>query len=240
MRKILLLSVLSFIIITTNGQSTTNSGANKNTYSGLGGGVKKKVKKERVKSDSTSTNTKEEDEKKEGSEMPIGTPSTYFGFGLGINSYTGVIGFSINQRVHKKLFVQGGFGLSSWGMKASLGVRYDLRYSSGWSFGVGLSYCSGANGVKSEMELSDGTKQDVTYNALPTGTLNLKATKNWVFRNKSILYLDLGIAKGLRYEPYEVTDGSTLSENSKSALAMSSPGGLICAVGFMFGVNPKK
>jgi len=239
MRKILLLSVLSFIIITTNGQSTTNSGANKNTYSGLGGGVKKKVKKERVKSDSTSTNTKDEDEK-EGSEMPIGTPSTYFGFGLGINSYTGVIGFSINQRVHKKLFVQGGFGLSSWGMKASLGVRYDLRYSSGWSFGVGLSYCSGANGVKSEMELSDGTKQDVTYNALPTGTLNLKATKNWVFRNKSILYLDLGIAKGLRYEPYEVTDGSTLSENSKSALAMSSPGGLICAVGFMFGVNPKK
>lgn len=239
MRKILLLGILSFLIITTNGQSTTGTDAKQNNYSGLGGGVKKKVKKEKLNSDSTST-IPNGDEENEGREMPIGTPSTYFGFGLGINSYTGFIGFLINQRVYKKLFVQGGFGLSSWGMKASLGVRYDLKYTSGWSFGAGFSYCTGAKGLKNEFELSDGTEKEVTYNALPTGTFNIKATKNWVFRNKSILYLDLGLAERLRSEPFEVTDGSTLSDDSKSVLTFASPGGLICAIGFMFGVNPKK
>jgi len=238
MRKILLLSVLSFIIITTNGQSTTNSGANQNSYSGLGGGVKKKVKKERVKSDSVSNESIIDEESN--FTMPKGTPRTYIGVGTGLDAYTGLIGFSVNQRLQNRLFVQAAIGEGSWGIKTSLGIRYDLHYLSGLSFGLGMSYSTGVPNMKNNLELSNGTEKEVTFDANPASTTNIKVSYNWVFFKRNILYLDFGYSIAMQKNPWTIKDGSSLSDNSNTILNSVAPGGLTIGVGFTFGINKKK
>jgi hypothetical protein len=163
-------------------------------------------------------------------------PRFYLGFGTGINSYTGMLGLSYNFRIHNKLFVQGGLGLGGWGTKVTIGLRYDMAYQKGWSYGVGFSSCSGAKDFKENLELQSGAKQDVTLDYLRANTLNLKATYNWKLGKNSNFYLDFGYAIPLQSSPWRIKDGSVLSSTSKSVLDLVSPGGLLFGLGFAFGL----
>jgi hypothetical protein len=70
-------------------------------------------------------------------------PVLYLGIGTGTNSYTGLLGGSINYRVQNKLFIQAGLGLSTWGYRSSIGLRYDRGYDKGFTFGLGVANSSG-------------------------------------------------------------------------------------------------
>lgn len=163
-------------------------------------------------------------------------PKFYLGLGTGINSYTGLLGLSGNLRIHDRIFIQGGLGLGSWGSKITIGIRYDMTYGSGWCYGIGISSCSGLKDFKNNMELQSGLKKDVTMNLYRANTLNLKATRNWTFHRRNTFYLDLGYAIPLQASPWEVTDGSLISNNSRAAMNLISPGGLILGLGITFGL----
>ncbi len=169
-------------------------------------------------------------------EMAPKPPDLYLGVGTGLNSYTGVLGISGNIRIVKKHFMQAGFGLGSWGYKYTVGLRHDLTYGRGWSFGAGVSHCTGLKSVELEMEQYSGDTKPVKVNLKSANTLNLKATHNWMIGKKNTFYVDLGYAVPLQQSPWEITDGSRISENARKALDLITPGGVILGLGLTFGL----
>lgn len=163
-------------------------------------------------------------------------PKFYLGVGTGINSYTGLLGLSGNLRIKNTFFVQGGLGLGAWGYKSSIGLRYDMNYEKGWSYGVGVSSNSGLRDFKTDLEVDSGNTQEVTMDLLKAYTLNLKASHNWKVGAKNTFYLEFGTAIALQSTPWRITDGSTLSSTSEDVLALLSPGGFILGLGFTFGL----
>ena len=162
--------------------------------------------------------------------------TVYIGIGSGLNNYTGLAGVSLNIRVIDRLFVQGGAGLGSWGSKLSAGLRYDLGYDKGWSFGAGISSCSGIPNFPANLELQSGVKGDVKVDLLRANTLNLKATHNWLLGGHNIFYVEFGYAVPLQSSPWRVIDNSVISQNSKKVLDLIAPGGLLVGLGFSFGL----
>lgn len=163
-------------------------------------------------------------------------PKFYLGVGTGINSYTGLLGLSGNLRIYDKFFIQAGLGIGSWGTKMSIGLRYDMSYQKGWSYGIGFSSCSGLKDFKTNLELQSGVKKDVTMDCLRANTLNLKATHNWKLGKNNTFYLEFGYAIPLQSSPWRIKDGSIISSTSKSVMDMIAPGGLLIGIGFTFGL----
>lgn len=163
-------------------------------------------------------------------------PVVYLGIGTGINNYTGLIGLSVNLRAYDKIFIQGGIGIGSWGTKMTIGLRYDLSYKKGWSFGVGISTCSGLTDFKTNLELQNGTSKDVILDLNRANTLNLKATYNFRLGKNNNFYLEFGYAAPLETSPWTVKDGSVLSSTSMSVMEMVAPGGILIGLGFTFGL----
>lgn len=163
-------------------------------------------------------------------------PDVYLGIGTGLNAYTGFLGISGNLRLTKQSFFQAGLGLGSWGYKYSIGFGYDLTDNRRWALGAGLSYCTGLRNVDMEMEMYNGGTEPVKIYLKSAKTLNLKATHNWIIGRKNTFYVDMGYAVPLQTSPWEITDGSIVSENSRKALDLVSPGGVILGLGFTFGL----
>ena len=118
----------------------------------------------------------------------------------------------------------------------TIGLRYDLSYKKGWSFGAGVSTCSGLKDFKTNLELQDGTSKDVLLDLKRANTLNLKATYNFVLGKKNNFYLDFGYAVPLEQSPWTIKDGSVLSSTSKTVIDMITPGGILLGFGFTFGL----
>lgn len=158
----------------------------------------------------------------------------YLGVGTGIDNFTGLIGLSGTIRLYDKLALRGGIGLSGWGYKNSIGLKYDLDDEGRWSYCLGYSYSSGLENLKLNMELESGVEKDVAINYLSASTLNLAADRNWRVGKANLFYLELGYAVPLQSNRWRVTDGSALSGTSKTILNSLQPGGLIVAAGFAF------
>src|SRR5690348_16927838 len=75
-------------------------------------------------------------------------PRIYFGFSTGLNNYSGILGVGTDVRIYKPLFFRAGAGLSTWGYKVTVGIRYELKPGSGWVFGAGYSQCFGLKDFK--------------------------------------------------------------------------------------------
>jgi len=105
-------------------------------------------------------------------------PKFSIGLGSGINNYTALLGISANLRFYNKLSLQGGFGKGGWGYKYSIGLKYDMHYDGGWSYGLGYSVCPGENNLKPKLQVKSGATQQVTLNYLTASTINLKAGYN--------------------------------------------------------------
>lgn len=163
-------------------------------------------------------------------------PKFAIGLGSGINNFTAIFGLSAKIRVINKLSLQGGIGLGGWGYKYSIGLIFDKHYNGGWSYGIGYSVCPGENNIKANLQVSSGTTQSVTLNYLQASTINLKAGYSWRIGEKNTFYLEFGYAIPMESSPWKVTDGSTLSNTSTSALQLIQPGGVILGLGFTFGI----
>lgn len=160
----------------------------------------------------------------------------YIGVGTGFDNFTGLIGLSGTIKLYDKLSVRGGFGTSGWGLKSSIGLKYDLKEVGGWSYCLGYSYSPGLEDLKLNLELENGTQKEITLDYLPARTINLAVDRNWRIGKANIFYLEFGYAIPLQSDRWRVTDGSAISSTSKSVLNILQPGGLILGAGFAFRV----
>ncbi len=74
-------------------------------------------------------------------------PRFYLGFGTGFDNFTGFMGVSGTLKMNEKISMRGGVGLSGWGFKNSIGIKYDLNETGGWSYCLGYSYSPGFEGI---------------------------------------------------------------------------------------------
>ncbi len=166
-------------------------------------------------------------------------PYTYLGFGTGINNYVGILGVGADIRVHDKIFIRLGAGLGSWGYKYTAGIRLEHTYAKGWGFGASISFCTGLKNFKTDLETVSGnivSTKSVTLDLLQARTFNLTASHNWIIGKHNRFFLEFGYAILLDTNPYNVIDGSKLTDNAKTVLKMVQPGGIIIDIGFMFGL----
>jgi hypothetical protein len=163
-------------------------------------------------------------------------PKFYLGIGTGFNTYTGLAGVSGNYLVDDKLFVQAGLGLSMWGYKTSLGLRYDRSYRNGFTFGLNLVHSTGLDDIDLELETSSGASREVNMRLERTNSINLKSGYNWWISEKNTFNITLGYAFALKNQPWTVKDGSSLSVTSHQVLDILAPGGIILGFGFSFGL----
>lgn len=168
---------------------------------------------------------------------PDDRPKFYLGLGTGINSYTGLAGISGNYIIDKTLFLQGGLGLSTWGIRTSIGIRYDQSYRHGFTFGLNLTNSSGIDDIDMEFQSSNGSTQVVNMRLENAPAINIKTGYNWWFGKYNTLNINLGYSFALKNQPWEVKDGSTLSQFEQQILQLISPGGLILEAGLTFGIQ---
>ncbi|MGJ3235272.1 hypothetical protein [Marivirga sp.] len=169
---------------------------------------------------------------------PEDRPKFYIGIGSGINAYTGLAGISANYIINDKtLFAQGGLGLSAWGIRTSIGIRYDQSYRHGFTFGVNLSRSSGIDDIDMEFDSGNGSPNEVNMRLESASTFDLKAGYNWWFGKYNTLNISLGYAVPLKNQPWTVKDGSTLSSFDQAVLQLISPGGIIIEGGLTFGIR---
>ena len=166
-------------------------------------------------------------------------PSFSIGLGSGINNFTGLIGLSVGIRFIDKLSIRAGFGTGFWGAKYTGGLKYDMRYNGGWSYGIGYSICPANNTM--EMPVFDdkgkdtGKKYTITF--LKASTINVTATRSWKIGRRNTLYLDLGYAVALEDKPWKILTREPLPESNEFIYKLYKPGGLIIGFGFTFGLN---
>lgn len=158
----------------------------------------------------------------------------YLGVGTGFDNFTGLIGVSGTLRVYDKLSVRGGYGVGGWGLKSSIGLKYDHKDEGRWSYCLGYSYSSGLENLKQNFELESGDEKDISVDYLSCQTINLAVDRNWRIGKANLFYLELGYSIPLQSNRWSVTDGSALSGNSKTILNSLQPGGLILGAGFAF------
>lgn len=168
---------------------------------------------------------------------PDDRPKFYFGLGTGVNTYTGLAGISANYILDKTLFLQGGLGLSSWGIRTSIGLRYDHSYRNGLTFGINLIRSSGIDDIDMEFDSGNGSPNTVNMRLESVGTINFKTGYNFWIGEYNTLNLNIGYALALKNQPWEVKDGSTLSSFEYQVLQLISPGGIILEVGMTFGIQ---
>ncbi len=163
-------------------------------------------------------------------------PRFYLGLGTGFDNFTGFMGVSGTLKVQEKFSIRGGVGLSGWGFKNSIGIKYDLKETGGWSYCLGYSYSPGFKGLKMDNELESGGTKEITVDYLSASTINLAIDRNWKIGKANVFYIEFGYALPLQSNRWRVTDGSALSSVSESTLNILQPGGLILGAGFAFRV----
>jgi hypothetical protein len=168
---------------------------------------------------------------------PEDRPRFYLGLGSGINTYTGIGGISANYIIDNTLFAQAGIGISTWGIRTSIGLSYDQSYRQGLTWGVNLVRSSGIGDIDVEFQTSAGATQEVNMRFEGISTINLKMGYNWWFGEYNYLNINLGYAFALKNQPWAVKDGSQLSPTSQQVLQLLSPGGLILGIGISFAIK---
>jgi hypothetical protein len=161
-------------------------------------------------------------------------PQVYLGVGTGFDNFTGFMGVSGTLKMYERFSVRGGAGFSGWGLKSSIGIKYDQSETGRWSYCLGYSHSPGLEGIKLDMELESGGTQEITVDYLSAGTINLAIDRNWRIGKTGIFYLEFGYAVPLQSNRWRVTDGSTITRSADMALNILQPGGLILGAGFAF------
>ncbi len=163
-------------------------------------------------------------------------PRVYLGLGVGLNSYTGILGLSANFRITELLYIQGGLGISAWGGRGSIGLRYDLKKDKGFIFGVMYTSSSGIADVDLDFTDASGNTDSHNMTLFSAQTLNLKSGYKWSIGQKYAFRIDFGYALALKDRPWQTNDGSRLSASSQQLMGILEPGGIIFGIGFDLGL----
>ncbi|MBP7497335.1 MAG: hypothetical protein KA792_06705 [Bacteroidales bacterium] len=172
---------------------------------------------------------------------PIDTlPKLYLGLGTGIDNYTGMLGLNAKIRLYKLIYLRAGAGFGGWGTKLAAGLLIEQKPKSGWAYALTFTSSSGAENLNLQMEVSNGfnsyTNKTVTLDLDKANSLNLSLLHIWKLRKNKQFNIEFGYALPLSSDVYTVKDNSELSNTSIKTLNMMQPGGVILAIGFMFGM----
>jgi hypothetical protein len=154
---------------------------------------------------------------------------------LGVNSI-GILGVSIEEKIHEKASLVASAGLGTWGYKLTAGGRY--YFSNQTAIGISYALATGLSKVKLNLENSSGSKQDINMQLLPVHLINITYHKFWKLSNGNSRFgLDAGYSISLSpIHQYKVLDqGVSLSDNSVRVMSILQPGGLILGITFTFG-----
>lgn len=165
----------------------------------------------------------------------------YLELSSGIDNHVGLFGLGILYPINQKVAIRGGAGIGIWGLKTSLGVKFQNLETQKWGFGIGTSYCPGVK--EFEMNLSDDPAyEEIFYIKMkPAGSLNLTANRSWKFSSNMIFYMETGYAIPLSSSKpvdFKDPDGYLTSQDEADLQALMNvlkPGGLILALGFQIG-----
>ncbi len=174
--------------------------------------------------------------------------SSYLGISTGANNFVSLFGMNVDIRLHGKLFGRTGLGFGTWGAKFSAGLkldaRNDMRFSKGWSLGVGYSHSRGLKSItvgtdQSTTVLGNTTvkKIDVDIRPLPADAVNVSAIYNKFLGKKKALIFEIGYSKLFQKQPWLVNTPKIKAEDVKSLVKLYQPGGLILGFGINFSLK---
>lgn len=158
----------------------------------------------------------------------------YVGLASGVESFTGLIGVSLEAKVVKNIALYAGAGIGGWGAKISGGAKLYREFPYKWAYCVSLSNASGLKDYKAKLETQSGTK-DVLMDLRPCKTFNLTAQHHWKIGTKNRFNIEFGLSFALTKIAYTIKDGSVLTPVSITLMEVLQPGGLMAGIGFTFG-----
>lgn len=165
-------------------------------------------------------------------------PKFYIGLSTGINNQSGILGVNFDIPVTTQFSLGTGLGFSSWGYKTyGEGRFYFKECNRGWALGAGVTYNTGIRDIPLEMPTTIGTTE-VIMDWEPMANVMFSAYHFFnLGRGGHRFYLQLGWSQALNNAPYTVKSFHTLTSEGETAMNLLSPGGLIFAFGFSFGLG---
>jgi len=164
----------------------------------------------------------------------IVTPKAFLGLSTGLDNMVGLLGAQIDFVATEKLTLGGGLGISSWGYKYAVNLKFypDGLYK--YYFKVGYSQNSGLEEFETELELESGATEPVMMDLKPVGNLFFTAGWAWKMGKRNRFFLEGGYAFPLNTDDYYqlYDDNVRLSEMSEQVLRIMRPGGLVVCLGF--------
>ena len=170
----------------------------------------------------------------------LAPPAVYIATSTGINNNTAILGFSLEVPVSSHVAIDGGAGAGTWNTKGYAGVKYYTRpYQRGFAVGTGLTYCTGMHDDKHDLETIYGITEPVEYNKNPQTNILFAAYRYWTMGKKyNRFYLELGWSVSLTGgNSITQLTGDPITTHANNNLSSWTPGGLILAAGFSFGVR---
>jgi hypothetical protein len=160
----------------------------------------------------------------------------YIGLSSGLN-YGGLFALSAEFNIVDNLSLATSLGLGTWGFKLGADLRLYKNYSNGLYFVGGFSRATGASVMEVEIETTDGTKNEVTFELLPVNNVNLGLGYAIRLGDRFRLNLEMGYAINVTSgDGYNVTSGHTLSDDSRTVMGILRPGGLRFGLGLNVGI----
>ena len=167
-------------------------------------------------------------------------PWAYITTSTGFNNNTGILGFSIDVPIGRKLSIEAGPGMGTWNYKAYAGIRYYLKpHQRGFAFGTGLTYCTGLRNDEHDLKTIYGYSEQIEYDKNPQTNILFAAYKYWnLGRRYNRIYMELGWSVPLTGgSKISQLSGAPMSSSQRNGIESSAPGGLIVAMGFSFGMH---
>lgn len=163
-------------------------------------------------------------------------PTAYLGFSTGINNMIGILGPQLDVVLSEKFTVGAGIGLSTWGSKWALNLKFYPKGSYQFYLKGGYSQNSGIEDVELEMELTSGKKEKVLMDLNPVGNIFFAGGYAWKLGQRNKFFIEAGHSICLQNTDYYRLHNQNikLSSTSKNVLHVMRPGGLIIALGMSF------
>ncbi len=167
-------------------------------------------------------------------------PTLFITTSTGFNNSSGLLGVGAEYEFVKQVGADAGFGIGSWGYKMNLGFQYFFKpCHKGWTVGLGVTHCIGLSNYQTKATTIYGSDETVTLNLHPVTNFYVATHyyANLDARGRNRFYTMLGWSQALTSDRFHQTSGDPINDATTRAYNFISPGGLIVAIGFGFGLD---
>ena len=164
----------------------------------------------------------------------------YLATEIGWNGYVG-LGGRFDWQFMPHFSLNAGLGFARlWYWRASLALRFYLKYPYGFAISTGLAYNGGFQGFETNSETVDNagnvSEQQVRYDLHPVTTYNTSILYAWKMGRHNKLYVELGYSFRLRQDTYTLISQHTLTDTEKNFMNFMAPGGALLSLGYSFAI----